>query len=334
MFQLSDTLADLVACPACLAPLHNRRLGVEPGLTCDECGTRYPHNADGQLDLRLRASRQYTFNFQIDGLGAPEPSESMPTLRLEPIPPNPSPAFDFRSVPIPPLLTHGNRLTRELLSYFPVSRTGGAMLDLGCGDEDFREISSLTNLEYIGVDYSGGKPRILADAHSLPFKDQAFDFIISFAVLEHLRYPFVAMREALRVLKPGGTFIGTVAFLEPFHMDSFYHPSHLGTHNLLSSAGFEVRHLEPNSQWMNLYAQAHMSLFPHSPRLFARAMVLPLELMHRAWWKLGRLVQNTPTTTERARQLSNTGGFRFVCTRPASSVEHQPGQVRAAAASA
>lgn len=106
------------------------------------------------------------------------------------------------------------------------------MLDLGCGDGAFKQVCAHTNLEYIGMDYSGRAP-ILGNAESSPFKDNSFDFVLSIAVFEHIRNPFVAIREIARVLKSGCVFIGTVAFLEPFHMASYYHMTHLGTHYLL-----------------------------------------------------------------------------------------------------
>ena len=77
---------------------------------------------------------------------------------------------------------------------------------------------------------------ILGDAAALPFRDASFDFVASFAAVEHLQNPFIAMRETCRVLKPGGAFIGTAAFLEPYHLESYFHCTHLGTAQLLKSA--------------------------------------------------------------------------------------------------
>jgi SAM-dependent methyltransferase len=77
--------------------------------------------------------------------------------------------------------------------------------------------------EYVGVDVSGSEADLLADAHALPFEDQSFDAILSYAVLEHLQSPFMAIQEISRVLKPGGGFVGTVAQGEPFHASFFHH---------------------------------------------------------------------------------------------------------------
>jgi SAM-dependent methyltransferase len=284
----------------------------EAGATCGVCGQSYPKTPEGRDDLRLRTPKRHTLEFQV---GPSTNGHDVP--RFELMPANPSAQLDYRSIPIPNHLQRGNRLTRELLSYFPRSENGGAMLDVGCGGEPFRDICAHTNLEYVGIDYDRA-PTMLADAHALPFRSDSFELAISFAVLEHIRHPQVALREIHRVLKPGAPFIGTVAFLEPFHLDSYFHPTHLGTYILLSAAGFEVEQLEPNIRWSGLHAQAAMGLFPHMSWSLARAMVLPLELMHRLWWKIGRVLQPRPATSEAARRLVTTAGFRFVCRKPSA----------------
>jgi SAM-dependent methyltransferase len=265
----------------------------------------------------LRAPRRATVEFDL--FEPPVPPED---LRFEPLRANAHPQLsDYKSIEIPELLRSGNRLNRELLSYFPRSQNGGLMLDLGCGHKDFEEICKHTNLDYVGIDYDGDAPDILGDAHALPFQDQSFDFVLSMAVLEHLRYPHVAMAEALRVLKPGGLFIGTVAFLEPFHMDSHAHLTHLGTYNVLKHAGFDVDAIAPNVEWSAMHALASMILFPRVPRRIADLFILPSYLLHRLWWKLGHLVDPKHRTSEAYRLPATTGGFRFVARRPLRMVE-------------
>ena len=42
------------------------------------------------------------------------------------------------------------------------------------------------------------------DIHDLPFENEAFDYVISDQVLEHVENPLLAFKEASRVLKRGG----------------------------------------------------------------------------------------------------------------------------------
>jgi SAM-dependent methyltransferase len=54
------------------------------------------------------------------------------------------------------------------------------------------------------LDAEGNGVAIVGDGERLPFPDNAFDVIVSIGVLEHVRQPRVFLKEAYRVLKPGG----------------------------------------------------------------------------------------------------------------------------------
>lgn len=314
---MADVLAaplEILACPFCGAGLTHR----DSIVACSGCGQNYRVTAAGQVDLRLPRPRKTTVEFELGGNtdgSADSPPQDFGFLR-----PNPDPQLLYNTIPIPPLLLDGNRLTPELLSYFPKAQPGkkGYMLDLGCGGQPFREICRHTNFEYVGMDYDGDLPMLLGDAHALPFPDQTFDFIVSFAVWEHLHNPFVAAKEAFRVLKPGGIFIGTVAFLEPFHLRSYFHHTHLGTYHVLQSAGLSVKVVAPNIVWNSLRAQSRMALFPHAPEPFTRLAVFPVYLMHRLWWWLGHKVRKDMQTSNHQRVLTTTGGYRFVAVKPSN----------------
>ncbi|MBI1980358.1 MAG: class I SAM-dependent methyltransferase [Methylocystis sp.] len=88
----------------------------------------------------------------------------------------------------------------------------GLILDVGAG---YRPVyySNVVNFEM--MDYS--TTDVVGVAHRLPFKDDAFDGVISIAVLEHVKDPFRCAAEIARVLKPGGWLKCCVPFLQPLH---------------------------------------------------------------------------------------------------------------------
>jgi SAM-dependent methyltransferase len=111
-------------------------------------------------------------------------------------------------------------LMSEIVAKLPQS---GDVLDLGCGPRDQSVPLAHLGHRYVGVDYSNPAADLLADAHALPFADESFHCVLSYAVLEHLQNPFVALHEIARVMRPGGCFIGTVSQGEPFHSSYFHH---------------------------------------------------------------------------------------------------------------
>jgi ubiquinone/menaquinone biosynthesis C-methylase UbiE len=58
---------------------------------------------------------------------------------------------------------------------------------------------------------------LIADAHRLPFADEAFEAVLALNAFEHYRDPRRAAREILRVLRPGGRVLIRTAFLQPLH---------------------------------------------------------------------------------------------------------------------
>jgi SAM-dependent methyltransferase len=120
----------------------------------------------------------------------------------------------------PPALRDSRELISEMMrSVQPNSR----VLDLGCGPRDQARPIGHVGYQYVGVDISSPSADLLADAHSLPFRDSSFECIFSYAVHQHLYSPFIAIREIERVLSPGGIYIGTVSQGEPFNGSYFHH---------------------------------------------------------------------------------------------------------------
>ena len=86
------------------------------------------------------------------------------------------------------------------------------VLDCGGGDRQVGDVR-LFNLEYLP--YTG--PDLYADGLQLPFRSDAFDLVLSQAVLEHVTDPQVAVDEMQRVLTPNGRIYVEIEFTQPLH---------------------------------------------------------------------------------------------------------------------
>lgn len=75
----------------------------------------------------------------------------------------------------------------------------GHVTDLSPGMVDV----AVRNATALGFDVEGR----VADAESIPYDDETFDLVVGHAVLHHIPDLDLAMREVLRVLKPGGRFV-------------------------------------------------------------------------------------------------------------------------------
>jgi SAM-dependent methyltransferase len=75
--------------------------------------------------------------------------------------------------------------------------------------------AALRNAENLGLDVDGR----VADAERIPYDDDTFDLVVGHAVLHHIPDVEQALREVLRVLKPGGRFVFAG---EPTKIGDFY----------------------------------------------------------------------------------------------------------------
>jgi ubiquinone/menaquinone biosynthesis C-methylase UbiE/uncharacterized protein YbaR (Trm112 family) len=111
-------------------------------------------------------------------------------------------------------------------SWRKIIQPGKWVLDIGCaeGRSTFKLMD--LNINIVGFDiskrlvrqainrsrqgnYSGKATFFAADATSLPFVDNAFDYVLIYGVLHHLPDPEKTCHEVARVLKRGGIYFGS-----------------------------------------------------------------------------------------------------------------------------
>jgi 2-polyprenyl-3-methyl-5-hydroxy-6-metoxy-1,4-benzoquinol methylase len=123
----------------------------------------------------------------------------------------------------------------------------GTTLDIGCGSKPYASLFQTD--KYIGMDievsghkHTDSKIDVFYNGVEIPFKDDFFDSIVCFEVLEHVFNPDVFLTEAIRVLKPGGTAIFTVPFVWDEHEQPYDYArySSFGLKFLFEKNGFKV----------------------------------------------------------------------------------------------
>lgn len=105
----------------------------------------------------------------------------------------------------------------------------GMVLDCGAGLRN-TYYPNVVNYEIVAYDTTD----VLGAAECLPFADESFDAVLSLNVLEHVKDPFQAAREIMRVMKPGAELMAVAPFLQPLHgyPHHYYNMTARGLENL------------------------------------------------------------------------------------------------------
>lgn len=175
----------------------------------------------------------------------------------------------------------------------------GPIVELGCGAGAFREfLSSVICTDLVPSPWV----HHVADAMSLPYRDNSLGAIVAIDTLHHIPEPVGVVREALRTLRPGGRMVLLEPMITPW-----------------SQLVWRLFHHEPVDLKYDPFAPEPTRLH----RYFANT-ALPYLLIVRGG---SRLAQVVPGLSIRTLEFSDfavyplTGGFSRFCLIPAFAVK-------------
>lgn len=152
----------------------------------------------------------------------------------------------------------------------------GSLLDIGCGEN--RLVAAYGSGVGVDVFPWTGADMVICDTARLPFPDSSFDTVAFLACLNHIPDRRAVLREARRVLKPGGRIIVTMIppalssvwhlLRRPWESDQrergmgegeVYGLTRRETRRLLEECGFAVDAQRAFMCFMNTITLAHAS---------------------------------------------------------------------------
>lgn len=150
---------------------------------------------------------------------------------------------------------------------------GHRILDAGAGELQYKRLC--THLAYVSQDFAqyDGKGDsiglqtdswdqsqldIISDITSIPERDASFDAVMCTEVLEHVPDPVGALRELVRLLRPGGTLIVTAPFCSLTHFAPYFFQTGYSRYfyeHWLRELGCEVVDMQWNGDYFDYMAQ-------------------------------------------------------------------------------
>jgi ubiquinone/menaquinone biosynthesis C-methylase UbiE len=165
----------------------------------------------------------------------------------------------------------------------------GRALDIGCGSMPMLpvfqgRIDSVVGLDRPRTDGQEVNVLVHGDALALPFREASFDTALCLQVLEHVREPESCLREALRVLAPGGHLILTAPHIWNVHEapHDYYRFTEYGLAYLFRKAGFEVVEVRPMAGYFVTAGTRLCYFIAHFDRRGLQLIARPLFLLVQA----------------------------------------------------
>lgn len=191
----------------------------------------------------------------------PTPATALSVRELLPPPPNSPPLSDIHNF---------NQRERDnwIASKAATIPTGSAILDVGAGTCPYRPLFAHCHYiahdfkKYEGVKLGGGttygKIDLVGDITAISAPDATFDVVMCTEVLEHVPDPVAALREMVRLLKPGGRLLLTAPLGSGLHQEPFHYYGGFTRHfyeHFLPSMGVSIQQLVPNGGFFLHLAQ-------------------------------------------------------------------------------
>lgn len=181
---------------------------------------------------------------------------------------------------------------RDVTRHFDAA---AAVLDVGCGTGWLaRHFPRYTGIDgspdAVGRAVSAGRDVIQGDVSGqLPFADASFDGVIIKDLLEHVADPAGTVREALRVLRPGGLVFASSPDAQRWVWNDYTHLrpfTRVGYRRLFADQGLEVVHCGYESVMPGTSIVAARTRAHRRPALLRVAAWLPF--VRRNVWILAR----------------------------------------------
>jgi SAM-dependent methyltransferase len=163
-----------------------------------------------------------------------------------------------------------DRWVEQKLSNIP---SGYRILDAGAGQLKYKTYCSHLNYvsqdfaKYDGIGNNLGLQTghwdqslldIISDITNIPEPDESFDAAMCIEVLEHVPSPIKALRELIRLIKPGGILIITAPFCSLTHYSPFFYQTGYSKYfyeHWLNQLGCSIKEKDFNGNYFEYLAQ-------------------------------------------------------------------------------